>query len=190
MLNETQLVIAVAGVCVLALVLIVLGRRRRGRDDRAEHVVDAVDAVVVDDPGRVVLARTHDGTQYQGTLAESTSAEGLSHATGAYLTLTGPIVYRRSGGEPETMPSAWDRLALPLADVAEVWTRSAATTTPAPPNPTPQAAVPTTVPAPTMSAEDAVARLRADTDDDAPGDSSTTARRHTRRERRSPVTTP
>ncbi|HLM16363.1 MAG TPA: hypothetical protein VK549_00995, partial [Acidimicrobiia bacterium] len=41
------------------------------------------------------------------------------------LVLTGPIVYRRSGGESETMPSAWDRLALPLVDLAEVWTRPA-----------------------------------------------------------------
>jgi len=133
MVDETQLVIAGAGVCVLALVVIVLGRRRRKAAARTEaraeartddQVVEAVEATVeatADEPGRLVLARTHDGTQYQGVLAGADGAD----PDGAYLVLTGPIVYRRSGGEPETMPSAWDRLALPLADVAEVWTRPA-----------------------------------------------------------------
>ncbi|HEY3670713.1 MAG TPA: hypothetical protein VGN51_07255 [Acidimicrobiia bacterium] len=182
MLNETQTVIAVAGVCVLALVLIVLGRRRRNTEGRGtnDHVVNAgvVDAVVVDEPGRLVLARTHDGTQYQGTLAEP-GDPGQPGANGGYLTLTGTIVFRRAGGEPETMPSAWDRLALPLADVAEVWTRPAATT-PAAPSP---------APVPASSTEDAVARLREGVDGEPSADAPTT-RRHTRRERRSPVITP
>jgi hypothetical protein len=139
MLNEMQLVIAVAGVCVLALALIVLSRRRRRRNaaDRTDaprvqaaeavetaetvETAEAVEALEVDEPGRLVLARTHDGTQYQGVLAEPDEA----HAAGAFLVLAGPIVFRRSGGESETMPSAWDRLAVPLVDVAEVWTRSA-----------------------------------------------------------------
>jgi LPXTG-motif cell wall-anchored protein len=172
MLNQTQLVLAVAGVLVIAAVLLVLGRRRRRAEEQSDGRPDAqvaLEAVLVDEPGTLVLARTHDGTQYQGTLTDATAA----NARGAYLTLAGPIVFRRAGGEPETMPSAWDRLALPLADVAEVWTRSAPTVEPA------AAAAPSQAPAPaaTESTEDVVARLREGADE-------------ARRERRTPVTTP
>jgi hypothetical protein len=176
---DTQAVLAVAGVCVLAVALIVVGRRRRKADG------PAVEAVVVEEPGTLVLARTHDGTQYQGTLAEPEGSDGGAHASGAYLTLAGPIVFRRVGGDPETMPSAWDRLALPLADVAEVWTRSAPATTAAP--------APPPAPAPAASTEDVIARLRdgGDVTDEAPvADDSRSWRRHPRRERRDPVTTP
>jgi len=116
MLNESQTLVAVAGVCVLALVLVVLGRRRR-----RTGTPTVLEAVAVDDADRLVLVRTHDGTQYQGRLAEP----GGAPDDGSYVTLTGPIVFRRDGGEPETMPAVWDRLALPRAALTEVWTRRA-----------------------------------------------------------------
>jgi hypothetical protein len=164
MLTDQQLAMAVAGVCVLAVALLVLARRRRVSADRATSTVDA---------DRLVLARTHDGTHYQGAFVDM-------GGPGELLTLAGPIVFRRVGAEPETMPPVWDRLTLPLADVAEVWTRS----TPAPPAPTP--------------ADEATANLlQADREEhrspdiDAGVDESPVAqRRHERRGRRSPTTTP
>jgi hypothetical protein len=100
------------------------------------------------------------------------------HAPGGYLTLTGPIVFRRAGGETEAMPSVWDRLDLPLADVAEVWTR---------PAPVAEHAAPTSV------TDDVIARLRAVVDD--VGDPPTTDAPTSdvpdlpRRERRASATT-
>jgi hypothetical protein len=177
---DTQAVLAVAGVCVLAVALIVVGRRRRKADG------PAVEAVVVEEPGTLVLARTHDGTQYQGTLA----AVDADDASAAYLTLTGPILFRRADGAPAAMPPAWDRLSLPRRDVAEVWTRSAPVAeTPAPAAPV----VAPTSSAATSSAEDAVARLR-DGGVDGGGDEASSrgsrSRRHARRERRAKASTP
>jgi hypothetical protein len=177
MSTNTQAVLAVAVVCVLAVALIVVGRRRRNADR------PAVDAVVVEEPGTLVLARTHDGTQYQGTLA----AADADDASAAYLTLTGPILFRRADGAPAAMPPAWDRLSLPRRDVAEVWTRSA------PVAGTPAPVAPVVAPTPTPSAEDAVARLR-DGGGDGGGDEAPSrgprSRRYARRERRAGAPTP
>jgi hypothetical protein len=173
---DTQAVLAVAGVCVLAVALIVVGRRRRKADG------PAVEAVVVEEPGTLVLARTHDGTQYQGTLA----AADADDASGAYLTLTGPILFRRADGAPAAMPPAWDRLSLPRRDVAEVWTRSA------PIAPAPAPAAPVAAPTsstPMSAAEDAVARLRDGGGDEASSRGSR-SRRHAGRERRAKASTP
>ncbi len=118
MLTDAQLVVVVAGICVLAVAIVVIGRRRR-RAAEPRHEAP------VAPPGSIVLARTHDGTQYQGALVEDTGA-----GDDRYLLLSGPILFRRAGGEPESMPPAWDRLAVPRADVAEVWTRSTAVAAP------------------------------------------------------------
>jgi hypothetical protein len=177
MLTDQQLAIAVAGVCVLAVMLLVLARRRRVSADRATSTVDA---------DRLVLARTHDGTHYQGAFVDM-------GGPGEFLTLAGPIVFRRVGAEPETMPPVWDRLTLPLADVAEVWTRS----TPAAPAPAKGREPSATEPAPTPADEAAANLLRAVSEDDrtpeidAGVDENPVAqRRHERRGRRSPTTTP
>jgi hypothetical protein len=167
MLTDQQLAIAVGGVCVLAVVLLVLARRRRSAAERSSGTVDA---------GRIVLARTHDGTHYQGAFVEMGEP-------GEFLTLAGPIVFRRVGAEPETMPAVWDRLTLPLADVAEVWTRS-----------TPVEAA--TDPTPTSADEAAARLLQAVREDDRSGDvesgveeHAATQRRHGRRGRRAAAAT-
>jgi hypothetical protein len=178
-LTDTELVIAVAGVCVLAAVLMVLARRHRATP--APPPLSAVEA------GRLVLARTHDGTHYQGAFVEM-------GGPGEFLTLAGPIVFRRVGAEPETMPAVWDRLTLPLSDVAEVWTRSTPTVEVAAPKERDAAA-----PAPaTTSADEAAARLLQSVRDDdrrqaadAPADDgSATEPLHTRRHRRSAPSAP
>jgi hypothetical protein len=173
------LAIAVAGVCVLAVVLLVLARRRRSSANQEATTVDA---------GRVVLARTHDGTHYQGAFVEM-------GGPGDFLTLAGPIVFRRVGAEPETMPPVWDRLTLPLSDVAEVWTRSTPAAEAAPAKGRePSASAP--APAPTPADEAAATLLQAVREDDRPGEvdadadeSPVTPRRHERRGWRSPTTT-
>ena len=125
MLTDQQLGLALAGVCVLAAVIMVLARRRRRSEPTAsERPAQSVTGSA--EPGWMVLARTHDGSQYQGALVQDDDT-----TRDQYLVMAGPIVFRRAGGEPETMPPAWDRLAVPLTDVAEVWTRPAPTS-PAP----------------------------------------------------------
>jgi hypothetical protein len=178
MLSEAELAIAVGGVCVIAIVLMWLARRRRISSDGEERTVEA---------GRLVLARTHDGTHYQGTLVEMGGSS-------EFLTLAGPIVFRRVGAEPETMPAVWDRLTLPLTDLAEVWTRS---------TPGVEVAAPrereSVAPAPpTTSADEAAARLlQAVREDDGsratdvhPDDGATSEPRHARRGRRSATSAP
>jgi len=171
MLTDGQLVAAVAGICVLAVALLVLGRRGRRASGHAHD--DVVPT------GSIVLARTHDGTQYQGALVEDAGP-----VADQYLVLSGPIVFRRAGSEPETMPPAWDRLALPRADVAEVWTRSTPTAEPptgrgravvADPTPVGDAPTPIRPPVydPSRVASEAVA--------EEPGDDVRTSRRHARR---------
>lgn len=120
-LTDEQLLVVVSGICVLAVAIVVIGRRRRRRAAEPRHEEAVTPA------GSIVLARTHDGTQYQGALVEDAGA-----GDDRYLVLSGPIVFRRAGGEPESMPPAWDRLAVPRADVAEVWTRSTAADAPPP----------------------------------------------------------
>jgi hypothetical protein len=178
MLTDQQLVIAVGGVCVIAVVLMVLARRRRRSSGGEEHTVEA---------GRLVLARTHDGTHYQGTFVEM-------GGPGEFLTLAGPIVFRRVGAEPETMPAVWDRLTLPLADLAEVWTRSTPAVEIAAPKERVAAAA---APAPTPADEAAARLLQAVRDDDgsqtvdAPRDEGSASEpRHTRRGRRSATSEP
>lgn len=84
---------------------------------------------------RLLCVRSKDGTLYQGGFDAIDDDRG---ATGT-ITLRGPIVFRRLGADAETMPPEWDRLALSLAEVAEVWARS--TPVPAPvPTPAPAAA--------------------------------------------------
>ena len=177
MLTDQQLAIAVAGVCVLAVVLLVLARRRRSSADASTSTVDA---------GRLVLARTHDGTHYQGAFV------GMGKP-GEFLTLAGPIVFRRVGAEPETMPPVWDRLTLPVSDVAEVWTRSVPAAE-APPVEGREPSAPE--PASTPADEAAAKLLRSVREDDRSRDvdvdvdeSPVAQSRHGRRGRRSPTPT-
>jgi hypothetical protein len=180
MLTDQQLAIAVAGVCVLAVAILVIGRRRRTSGPR--HPVS------VTEPGWMVLARTHDGTQYQGALIEVDDA-----TRDQYLVLAGPIVFRRAGGEPETMPPAWDRLSLPRADVAEVWTRSTPVVDPA-------ASGARDIVADGPPPDDATEAVRravreagdasGGSTDETAGDSSRSSRRHSRRRGASKVSTP
>ena len=176
MLNETQTAVAIAAVCLLAVALLVLGRRRRRTDGETSSARGS-------EPGTLVLARTHDGTQYQGALADPNGATVLDGA----LVLAGPIVFRRAGGKPEVMPPAWDRLTLQRTDLAEVWTRShpvadgAGTAT--------SAAAAHLDPTLASSPPDAAGRGREDLPDAAEDSASGTRRRHARRERRAAPTT-
>lgn len=179
MVTDQQLAIAVAGIGVLVVVLLVVVRRRRTSAGKEARTVEA---------GRLVLARTHDGTHYQGAFVEM-------GGPGEFLTLAGPIVFRRVGAEPETMPPVWDRLTLPLSDVAEVWTRTTPAAEPAPAKGRGPAA-PAPEPASTP-ADDAAAKLlqsvreddRARQGDVGGDDAPATQRRHERRGWRAPTTT-
>jgi len=109
------------------------------------------------------------------------------------LTLAGPIVFRRVGAEPETMPQVWDRLTLPLSDVAEVWTRSVPAAEAAPVTGREPSAP---EPAPTPADEAAAKLLQSVREDDRARDvelgvdeSPVTQSRHRRRGRRSPTPT-
>jgi hypothetical protein len=107
----------------------------RARDSRPAGAPDASlwPLVAVDDeshqqPGdrRMAMARTRDGSLYRGYL------HGV-HDSGVLpplLGLSGPIAVRRPGETPTTMTPTWDRLALALDDVTELWVESTASPTP------------------------------------------------------------
>jgi len=131
--NDILVLAAAGAVALVALGIVVLARRRKGAATPGARAVarSPLAALPLDgapgDPGEpaMVFARTHDGTLYQGKFVafDAGMIEGAP-----VLALGGPIVFRRAGGEPETMPPVWDRLAIPVADVAELWMRSTPST--------------------------------------------------------------
>jgi hypothetical protein len=76
---------------------------------------------------RTVLVRNTSGTLYQGSFF---ALDADREAATSSLVLGGPIVFRHADGTAKSMPSEWDRLALRLRDVAEIWVRSSRVTTP------------------------------------------------------------
>jgi hypothetical protein len=79
-------------------------------------------------PPRLVHIRTHAGTLYQGSLVAIDSDALLGSAA---LTLGGPIAFRRDRGDAQSMRPEWDRLVLPMQEVAELWIQSNRTAIPA-----------------------------------------------------------
>jgi hypothetical protein len=115
--------------CTLALVLCaVFAMGRRGERTDADGSVllglarrDKTHARPQPGSQPMVVARTHDGTLYQGTFCAIDSTADVEHPV---LALGAPIVFQRPGQPRAAMPSAWDRLAVPLGDVAEMWLSS------------------------------------------------------------------
>lgn len=64
------------------------------------------------------LARTHGGDVYQGYFVAIDLDADRAHPM---LALQPPIQFQRDGQQAGAMPAEWDRLALPLADIQELW---------------------------------------------------------------------
>ena len=115
--------------CVLAgVIALIANERSHVRGERADapllvRLIEGEEANTRVQPGTHprVFARTHDGSLYQGTLYGLDSG---SSAEQPVLVLSAPIAFQRPGEPSSAMPALWDRLAIPLGDVAELWTSS------------------------------------------------------------------
>lgn len=141
--QTAALEVVVACLLVLALhTLVAMGHRGKDIDAEGSVLLSLVRRDKTHSrpqPGSrpMVVARTHDGTLYQGTFCAVDSGRDVEHPV---LALGAPIVFQRSGEPRAAMPPAWDRLAVPLSDIAEMWLSSR------PAEPSPE--VPVTSPAP------------------------------------------
>jgi hypothetical protein len=136
---EVVLAIGIAWIAHLVVASRARTTRAAGNPDDTLWPLDGSDPEATrpqPEAGALVMARTSDGTLYRGHF------EGI-HDSGVLppvLGLRGPISYRRAGDAPESPSPSWDRLALALAGITELWVESRPPETPAPGSP----AAPTT----------------------------------------------
>ena len=139
-----EVVLAIGIACIAHLVTAARARTTRaaGSPDGTLWPLDGADPEATrpqPEAGALIMARTNDGTLYRGHF------EGI-HDSGVLppvLGLRGPISYRRGGEAPESPSPSWDRLALALDGITELWVESRPRETPSPRSP----AAPTTPPA-------------------------------------------
>ena len=117
--------------CVLAIVVLAVTRRRAARSAVTGVLPSILDPrtdapVRQPDVPRVVMVRTHNGTLFHGSFVALDEDDAHTSA----IALGGPIVFQRADGVSMTMPPEWDRIALPMSDVAEFWIRAPRTVAP------------------------------------------------------------
>jgi len=119
---EVVLALVVALVAHFVMAARASGARPPGSPDESLWPLATTDAESAVQPGerRMAMARTREGTLYRGYL------HGV-HQSGVLPTvlgLSGPIAVRRAGEDPTSMGPSWDRLALALDDIVELWVES------------------------------------------------------------------
>jgi hypothetical protein len=117
--------------CVLATLVLAATRRHAARTT-VTGVLPSILNPKTDAPVRqpdvpqVVMVRTHNGTLFHGSFVALDEDDAHTSA----IALGGPIVFQRADGVSMTMPPEWDRIALPMSDVAEFWIRAPRTVAP------------------------------------------------------------
>jgi Family of unknown function (DUF6338) len=111
--------------CVLATLVLAATRRRATRNAVTGVLPSILDPktdapVRQPDVPRVVMVRTHNGTQFHGSFVALDEDDADTSA----IALGGPIVFQRADGVSMTMPPEWDRIVLPMSDIAELWIRA------------------------------------------------------------------
>jgi hypothetical protein len=125
---EVVLALLVASVAHLVVAARARAGQANGGPDESLWPLVGADDESHGQPGerRMAMARTRDGALYRGYLHGVHDSGVLPPVLG----LSGPIAVRRPGEAPTTMAPPWDRLALTLADVTELWVESGAAATP------------------------------------------------------------